>query len=122
MNATPFMDYDMHGHGASHWQVSSDSTNYTNSIVDRWVQYKNLFKDQDSQEGIDLNKLNIKRINDNGDSAMRDLFLVFLGVLMVYFGLFGIGYILYNQMVIGVILLILSSFSFIITNYIMSNN
>ena len=69
-----------------------------------------------------INKLNIKRINDKGDSAMRDLFLVFLGVLMVYFGLFGIGYILYNQMVIGVVLLILSSISFIITNYIMSNN
>ena len=69
-----------------------------------------------------INKLNIKRINDNGDSAMRDLFLVFLGVLMVYFGLFGIGYILYNQMVIGVVLLILSSISFILTNYIMSNN
>ena len=69
-----------------------------------------------------ISKLNIKRINDKGDSAMRDLFLVFLGVLMVYFGLFGIGYILYNQMVIGVLLLILSSISFIITNYIMSNN
>ena len=69
-----------------------------------------------------ISKLNIKRINDKGDSAMRDLFLVFLGVLMVYFGLFGIGYILYNQMVIGVILLILSSISFIVTNYIMSNN
>jgi len=69
-----------------------------------------------------INKLNIKRINDKRDSAMRDLFLVFLGVLMVYFGLFGIGYILYNQMVIGVVLLILSSISFIITNYIMSNN
>ena len=69
-----------------------------------------------------ISKLNIKRINDNGDSVMRDLFLVFLGVLMVYFGLFGIGYILYNQMVIGVVLLILSSISFIITNYIMSNN
>ena len=69
-----------------------------------------------------ISKLNIKRINDKGDSAMRDLFLVFLGVLMVYFGLFGIGYILYNQMVIGVVLLILSSISFIITNYIMTNN
>ena len=69
-----------------------------------------------------INKFNIKRINDKSDSAMRDLFLVFLGVLMVYFGLFGIGYILYNQMVIGVVLLILSSISFIITNYIMSNN
>ena len=69
-----------------------------------------------------INKLNIKRINDKSDSAMRDLFLVFLGVLMVYFGLFGIGYILYNQMVIGFVLLILSSISFILTNYIMSNN
>ena len=69
-----------------------------------------------------ISKLNIKKINNKGDSAMRDLFLVFLGVLMVYFGLFGIGYILYNQIVIGVVLLILSSISFIITNYITSDN
>jgi len=68
-----------------------------------------------------ISKLNIKRINNKGDSAMRDLFLVFLGILMVYFGLFGIGYILYNQVVIGGILLILSSVSFFITNNIMSN-
>ena len=68
-----------------------------------------------------ISKLNIKRINNKGDSAMRDLFLVFLGILMVYFGLFGIGYILYNQVVIGGILLILSSVSFVITNNIMSN-
>ncbi len=69
-----------------------------------------------------ISKLNIKKINNKGDSAMRDLFLVFLGVLIVYFGLFGIGYILYNQIVIGVVLLILSSISFIITNYITSDN
>ena len=69
-----------------------------------------------------ISKLNIKRINDKSDSANERPISRFLGVLMVYFGLFGIGYILYNQMVIGVVLLILSSISFIITNYIMSNN
>jgi len=67
----------------------------------------------------------IKRHNmiikpNRGESAMRDLLLVFLGVVMVYFSLFGIGYILYNQIVLGVFMIGLSVVSFISTNYIMS--
>ena len=57
---------------------------------------------------------------NGGESAMRDLLLVFLGVVMVYFSLFGIGYILYNQIVLGVFMIGLSVVSFISTNYIMS--
>ena len=69
-----------------------------------------------------VRRYDLKKINVVEDSVMKDLFLVFLGVLMVYFGLFGIGYLIYNQTVLGSILLILSFISFILTNYLMSFN
>ena len=69
-----------------------------------------------------VKKHKIINVSSDGESAMRDLLLVFLGVVMVYFGLFGLGYILYNQLALGIIMLCLSSLSFLITNYIMSFN
>jgi hypothetical protein len=69
-----------------------------------------------------VKKHKIINVSYDGESAMRDLLLVFLGVVMVYFGLFGLGYILYNQLALGIIMLCLSSLSFLITNYIMSFN
>ena len=69
-----------------------------------------------------VKKHKIINVSHDGESAMRDLLLVFLGVVMVYFGLFGLGYILYNQLALGIIMLCLSSLSFLITNYIMSFN
>ena len=65
-----------------------------------------------------IQKHNLKKIDSN-DSLMNDLFLIFLGVIMIYFGLFGIGFILYNQITYGIILLSISLISFSITNYIM---
>ena len=65
-----------------------------------------------------IQKYNLKKIDSN-DSLMNDLFLIFLGVIMIYFGLFGIGFILYNQIIYGIILLSISLISFSITNYIM---
>ena len=65
-----------------------------------------------------IQKHNLKKIDSN-DSLMNDLFLIFLGVIMIYFGLFGIGFILYNQIIYGIILLSISLISFSITNYIM---
>ena len=65
-----------------------------------------------------IQKHNLKKIDLN-DSLMNDLFLIFLGVIMIYFGLFGIGFILYNQITYGIILLSISLISFSITNYIM---
>ena len=65
-----------------------------------------------------IQKHNLKRIDSN-DSLMNDLFLIFLGVIMIYFGLFGIGFILYDQIVYGIILLSISLISFSLTNYIM---
>ena len=65
-----------------------------------------------------IQKYNLKKIDSN-DSLMNDLFLIFLGVIMIYFGLFGIGFILYNQIIYGIILLSISLISFSLTNYIM---
>ena len=65
-----------------------------------------------------IKKYNLKKIDSN-DSLMNDLFLIFLGVIMIYFGLFGIGFILYNQIIYGIILLSISLISFSLTNYIM---
>ena len=65
-----------------------------------------------------IQKHNLKKIDSN-DSLMNDLFLIFLGVIMIYFGLFGIGFILYNQIIYGIILLSISLISFSLTNYIM---
>ena len=64
----------------------------------------------------------IINMHHSGDSAMKDLLLVFLGVIMVYFALFGIGYVIYNQVTLGYIMLTLSIVSFLLTNYIMSFN
>tara|TARA_B100000989_G_scaffold156686_1_gene116990 strand:- start:286 stop:2052 length:1767 start_codon:yes stop_codon:yes gene_type:complete len=68
-----------------------------------------------------IKKYNLKK-NDNNDSLMNDLFLIFLGVIMLYFSLFGIGFILYNQIINGTILLSISIVSFYLTNYITSNS
>ena len=59
LSASPFEDPNHDKHGATHWQVTSDSNDYANPVVDRWVQYKNDFKNQDLQEGINLCELTI---------------------------------------------------------------
>ena len=64
---------------------------------------------------------NIKKTGNNEDSSMKDLLLMFLGIITVYFGLFGMGYFIYNKLLIGSIMIIISLTSAYTTNYIMSN-
>ncbi len=64
---------------------------------------------------------NIKKTRNNEDSSMKDLLLMFLGIITVYFGLFGMGYFIYNKLLIGSIMIIISLISAYTTNYIMSN-
>ena len=61
-----------------------------------------------------------KSDNNNEESPMRDLLLMFLGVFTVYFGLFGTGLIIYGNFLSGNLLLIISFVSAYFTNYIMS--
>ena len=67
-----------------------------------------------------LKSNNIKKTRNNEDSSMKDLLLMFLGIITVYFGLFGIGYFIYNKLLIGSIMIIISLISAYTTNYIMS--
>ena len=68
-----------------------------------------------------LKSNNIKKTRNNEDSSMKDLLLMFLGIITVYFGLFGMGYFIYNKLLIGSIMIIISLISAYTTNYIMSN-
>ena len=65
------------------------------------------------------NKIQIKNIKE--ESPMRDILLMILGILTVYFGLFGTGLIIYGKLMIGNLLIIISFISAYTTNYIMSN-
>ena len=68
-----------------------------------------------------LKSNNIKKTGNNEDSSMKDLLLMFLGIITVYFGLFGMGYFIYNKLLIGSFMIIISLISAYTTNYIMSN-
>ena len=68
-----------------------------------------------------LKSNNIKKNGNNEDSSMKDLLLMFLGIITVYFGLFGMGYFIYNKLLIGSIMIIISLTSAYTANYIMSN-
>ena len=68
-----------------------------------------------------LKSNNIKKTRNNEDSSMKDLLLMFLGIITVYFGLFGMGYFIYNKLLIGSIMIIISLISAYTANYIMSN-
>ena len=65
------------------------------------------------------NKIQIKNIKE--ESPMRDILLMILGILTVYFGLFGTGLIIYGKLMIGNLLIIISFISAYTANYIMSN-
>lgn len=49
-------------HGATHIQISEDEFDFTNSTVDYWHQYKNLYKGVDKQENTDLHRIEIKTL------------------------------------------------------------
>ena len=64
---------------------------------------------------------NISLSQNDSKSSMNDLLLLFLGILAVYFCLFGFGYILFDEKLIGVFMLIISFISAFFANYIMKN-
>ena len=62
---------------------------------------------------------NISLSQKDSKSSMNDLLLLFLGILAVYFCLFGFGYILFDENLIGVFMLTISFISAFFLNYIM---
>ncbi len=67
-----------------------------------------------------LERNNLPRSNNN-DSALRDLKLMFLNIVLVYFGLFGIGFLLFGEFLYSLILISLSFISWYFANNIMSS-
>ena len=65
-----------------------------------------------------LKKNNLVKFKNN-ESPMKDLLLMFLGIITVYFGLFGTGYLIYNELFLGFFMIIISFSSAYLTNYIM---
>ena len=68
-----------------------------------------------------LMKNNLVKFENNNESPMKDILLMFLGIITVYFGLFGTGYLIYNDIFLGSFMIIISFSSAFLTNYIMSN-
>ena len=68
-----------------------------------------------------LKKNNLVKFENNNESPMKDILLMFLGIITVYFGLFGTGYLIYNDIFLGSFMIIISFSSAFLTNYIMSN-
>ena len=54
------------------------------------------------------------------ESPMKDLLLMFIFIIIIYFGLFGVGYLLYGNILYGTIMLIISFVLSITANNIMS--
>ena len=66
-----------------------------------------------------LSMNNLVKFNGK-ESPMKDLLLMFICIIIVYFGLFGFGYILYGKMLFGTVMLIISFVLSITANNIMS--
>lgn len=62
---------------------------------------------------------NLVKFNSK-ESPMKDLLLMFICIIIVYFGLFGVGYVLYGKTLFGTIMLIISFVLSITANNIMS--
>ena len=54
LKADQFFDMDNDEHGASHWQVSTDSADFSNPVVDSWKQHANWYDEVDLQANDDL--------------------------------------------------------------------
>ena len=65
-----------------------------------------------------LSMNNLVKFNGK-ESPMKDLLLMFICIIIVYFGLFGIGYLLYGKMLFGTLMLIISFILSITANNIM---
>jgi hypothetical protein len=54
LKADDFVDVDGDEHGASQWQVSTDSADFSNPVADSWKQYQNWYNETDLQADDDL--------------------------------------------------------------------
>jgi len=71
LKGSPFYDSDNDGHGATHWQISIDSTSFSSPIIDYWIQYQNIYKEVDLLEGNNLTEHQINTLLPNNKYYWR---------------------------------------------------
>jgi acid phosphatase type 7 len=67
---SPFQDADQDLHGASHWQVSTDCTDFTSPVYEQWRQHENWYAGIDTQANDDLQNEQIT-LQPNEDYCWR---------------------------------------------------
>ena len=70
LGASPYSDPDGDLHGASQWQVATDST-FADPVIDHWRQFENWYKYVDLQAGDDLSDEQIEGLADNSTYFWR---------------------------------------------------
>jgi hypothetical protein len=62
LQADMYLDSDGDEHGASHWQISSDSSDFTTPVVESWKQYANWYNEVDLQANDDLTNEDVSNL------------------------------------------------------------
>ncbi|MBK8829902.1 MAG: fibronectin type III domain-containing protein [Saprospiraceae bacterium] len=65
LKADPFADADGDGFGAAHWQVSTDSSNFSSPVFDSWRQYANWYDEVNLQANDDLTDITATSLPGN---------------------------------------------------------
>lgn len=71
LKGNAYLDPDNDEHGASHWQIALNCSDFTNPVVDSWKQYKNSFNEIDLQAGDDLTDEMVTTLDPNTNYCWR---------------------------------------------------
>jgi hypothetical protein len=69
--ASTFKDPDGDPYGATHWQVSDGSCDFGSPIVDRWVQYSDVFAGVQARVPADATELALPPLRENAQYCFR---------------------------------------------------
>jgi hypothetical protein len=71
LEAADFESPDGNTHGASQWQLSASCDDFSDLLIDRWVQHENWYGDADTQAGVVLTNERAKGLAANTDYCWR---------------------------------------------------
>ena len=71
LQLSDFSDPDNDDHGATQWQISNSCTDFSEPIVDKWLQFENWYFDVNTLEGNDLCEEQVSTLEANQDYCWR---------------------------------------------------
>jgi hypothetical protein len=71
LQGSEFIDEDGGEHGASHWQLSSECEDFSEPLVDRWIQHENWYFDVDTQAGDSLDDEELRLLDPESEYCWR---------------------------------------------------